>query len=345
MLRVNSKTKLQATIFLVIWPTFNFGLTCIGLYSLNAFTIKNVIEPSLKLWLVFSLAYGALKVIERYQTTLLSNDTLIMRLLVHIVIIIGLFALVSPVVDASLYADTPRIIAIPLALLFTQILVYVAVLHIFEQQQKSFETQLVLKESQLNVLRAQTNPHFLFNTMNLITSEIMDNPENAVEIVYDLSDLLRNNIALSNQSFTTVSEEFHMVELFLTLQQKRFKERLDYEMDIGEGTQNLKIPALLLQPAIENAIKHAVAPYPKSAKIQVRSFISDARLVVEITDSGPNFDDQKVIEHDGFRILRKTLALHYPNQNDLSLTSTEHGGLLRLSFPAHAFSLEQKDAK
>jgi LytS/YehU family sensor histidine kinase len=259
--------------------------------------------------------------------------------------IIGLFALVSPVVDPSFYADTPRVIVVPLALLFTQILVYVAVLHIFEQQQKSFETQLILKEFELNVLRAQSNPHFLFNTLNLITSEIIDNPENALEIVYDLSDLLRSNIALSNQAFTTVSEEFHLVELFLTLQQKRFKERLDYEMDIGEGTQNLKIPALLLQPAIENAIKHAVAPYPESAKIQVRSFKSGARLVVEITDSGPNFDDQKVIEHEGFRILRKTLSLHYPSENDLTLTSTEHGGLLHLSFPAHAYSLEQKSAK
>ncbi len=338
---MSNKTKLQAAIFLLIWPAFNFGLTCIGLYSLNAFTINKVLEPGLKLWLVFSLAFGLLKVIERFQTKLLRNYTLAMRLFVHAIIIFGLFILVSPVVDPSVYVDTLRIIVVPLALLFTQIIVYVAVLHIFEQQQKSFETQLILKESELYILRAQSNPHFLFNTMNLITSEIVDNPENAVEIVYDLSDLLRSNISASNQTFTTVSEEFHLVELFLTLQQKRFRDRLEFEIDIGEGTQNLKIPSLLLQPAIENAIKHAVSPYPESAKIEMRSLLNNRKLVIEIQDSGPEFDDRNITEQEGFRILRKTLELHYPNQHDLSLTSTEYGGLLRISIPNQVYSLEQ----
>lgn len=299
--------------------------------------------PALKLWFVFAFAFCVLKTIEVVSGKLLRSGSFFKRLFIHSIIIIGLLSLVSPIVDVAVYSDMPRVIVVPLALLLLQIVLYVTALHIYEQQQKAFETQLIVKESELNALRAQSNPHFLFNTLNLITSEIIEDPDNAVEIVYDLSDLLRTNIALSTQSFTSVSEEFNLITLFLTLQQKRFKDRLEYAVDTGEGTQNVKIPALLLQPAIENAIKHAVAPYPGSASIQVTSTINDGKLIIEVHDSGPAFEDDRIIEHEGFRILRKTLALHYPDNHHLSLKSSEHGGVLRIIMPAEVYSLDQLD--
>jgi len=208
------------------------------------------------------------------------------------------------------------------------------VLRLFAQQKRSFEIAANLKEAELGVLRAQSNPHFLFNTLNLIASEISRDAENAKNIVFDLADLLRSNLKMAQQSGVTLSAELRLVSLYLTLQQQRFRDRLTFNVDVEPGTEGLAVPALLLQPVIENTVKWAVAPFAAAAHIELRAHRRDDVLDIEICDTGPVFDDASVVEGNGFRILRQTLELHYPGQWDVALTSTPDGRRMRIRFPA-----------
>jgi len=192
---------------------------------------------------------------------------------------------------------------------------------------------LALQETELNMLRSQSNPHFLFNTLNLITSEISADPDNAKEIVFDLADLLRSNIKMVQKRFTTVAEEMKLVNLYLAIQQKRFKDRLSFHIDLDPDTKQLKMPALLLQPVVENTVKYAVAPYAAKAHIAVVTQVKQNKLYICFKDTGPAFDDTQIIEGNGFRILRETLALHYRDDYKLELRSTADGGELKLRLP------------
>jgi LytS/YehU family sensor histidine kinase len=183
-------------------------------------------------------------------------------------------------------------------------------------------------------LKSQSNPHFLFNTLNLITAEISTDPNRARETVFDLADLLRSSIKLAEERLVSVTEEMHLVSLYLNLQQRRFRDRLTFSIEIDPRTAELQIPSLLLQPVVENTIKWAVAPYADPASIEIATRLCGGRLSIVVKDSGPAFDEDKIVEGNGFRILRRTLDLQYQANYQLSLSSTADGGVFSLDLPA-----------
>jgi len=144
---------------------------------------------------------------------------------------------------------------------------------------------------------------------------------------------LRSNIKLAEQRLVKLSEELHLLSLYLGLQQRRFKERLTVSFEIDPRTEDIQIPSLLLQPVIENTIKWAVAPYAGPASVEVATERRGDRFSIVIKDSGPAFDDGSIVEGDGFRILRRTLDLQYHDNYQLSLSSTEEGGVFSLELP------------
>lgn len=323
----------QTLIFLLIWPGANLLISTTVLFVMDALQWQVILTAATKLWLAFSLTFILITRLEAWYPAL-PTSALWRQLSVHLLVILALFSLFSPVVPEPENVQWQRVSVLPFILLALQIAVYVAVMSVFQQQQDSFDTRLHLQEAELNVLRAQGNPHFLFNTLNLIVAEISEDPDNAREIVFDLSDLLRSTTALTHQKFTTVKDELKLVSLYLTLQQKRFKDRLTFDLDVSPDTTSLQIPALLMQPIIENTVKHAVAPYAKPAHIAVMVGLSNGQLRVEVKDTGPAFKADEIEEATGFHIVRKTLGLHYPHQHHVSLISTPQGGYLEMLIPA-----------
>lgn len=329
-----NRKQLQKLVFLIILPMTNLLFVAAVLYDNEKFDIQTIGNVAIRVWAIFGLAFVVFKSLEEYLPKVIRKDCFVCQLALHILIIVGIASFFAPVFARPEGLLPTQSLEVPRLFIFTlEITLYLIVLRILDEQANAFSTMLVLKESELNVLRSQSNPHFLFNTLNLINSEISDDPDNAKEIVYDLADLLRKYLKMAQQSFTTVSEELKLVNLYLTLQQKRFKNRLTFDIEVAHEARRLQIPALLLQPVVENTIKYGVAPYAAKAHVKVETNLIDKNLVVVFKDTGPLFDDKDIEEGDGFRILRKTLDLHYANNYEMSLKSTKTGGEFKVCIP------------
>lgn len=328
-----NRRKIQRLVFLLVLPITNLLFINAVLIDLGWFSINKFFEIAAKMWLVFTLTFTLVHLIQRYVMTQPQHQVFWKQLTLHIVVIFTVSSFFSPLIEFVTPAPITQTHVGPRFIITLEIIVYLMILRTMEQKEHAMLTALALKETELNMLRSQSNPHFLFNTLNLITSEISSDPENAREIVFDFADLLRSNINMAQQSFATVSDELKLVSLYLTLQQKRFKDRITFDIKQDENTGQLKIPALLLQPVVENTVKYAVAPYAIPCHISIESRITDGKLNIVFKDSGPEFNDTNIAEGNGFRILRKTLSLRYPGNFHMALRSTEHGGLFTITLP------------
>jgi sensor histidine kinase YesM len=137
---------------------------------------------------------------------------------------------------------------------------YIVVMYRDLQERLKAEARLneLLKESELNVLKSQINPHFLFNSLNSVSSLTMTNPEKAQEMVIRLSDFLRYSVSANTHRFVPLEKELENIERYLEIEKVRFGKKLEYVNHIEPQCQRVMIPAMLLQPLFENAIKHGV---------------------------------------------------------------------------------------
>ena len=328
-----TQDRLQLLAFLVIFPLVNSLFAATALWDLGLFNVEWLLALTVRLWLVFGASLLLLIAFQTLLPDLFNTEKFFLQLAIHSAVVVGMGIVFAPTEAPALHLTQSNNLIMARVLIILELIVYLSIRRILVQQQKVFGAALLQKETELYVLRAQSNPHFLFNTLNLIASEISENPANAKEIVFDLSDLMRTNLKLAQQRFTTVKEELTLVELYLTLQQKRFKDRLTFDIDMAPESTHILMPALLLQPVVENTIKHGIAPYKAHGHISLQVTLHPPFIEIIVKDSGPRFDDAKIDEGEGFRILRQTLRLRYQDRFELSLISTENGGVLTLRIP------------
>lgn len=334
--------QFQKWVFLFVWPLINTLFAASILFDLGKFDFQLFVVVVVKLWIVFGLSFLVIQLLGSYFSKLVPTNCFWRQLGLHVFIIVGIASFFAPVFTLPSAMQYPQTLIISRAVVIMEIIIYLIVLQVLNQQERSYASALALRETELNMLRFQSNPHFLFNTLNLITAEISSNPDNAKEIVFDLADLPRSNIRMAQQRFTTVYEELKLVTLYLTLQQKRFKDRLTFDIELDPETKNRQIPALLLQPVVENTVKYAVAPYASKAHINVEIRLLRDKLSIVFKDTGPPFDSSQIVEGNGFRILRKTLDLNYSGGYEIHLRSTPTGGIFTICLPTSSDRLKNE---
>ncbi|HEX8192997.1 MAG TPA: histidine kinase [Allosphingosinicella sp.] len=152
-----------------------------------------------------------------------------------------------------------------------------------EQERHAAELQVRAQEAQVRALRYQINPHFLFNTLNAIAALVRDAPAKAEEMVLQLSDFFRKTLAVNPTEDLTLKEEVDLQRLYLEIERTRFPDRLRFDVALEQGTTDARVPALLLQPLVENAVKHGVArsEAPTCIRIRARSDGAMLEIVVE----------------------------------------------------------------
>jgi signal transduction histidine kinase len=198
------------------------------------------------------------------------------------------------------------------------------------EELKAAQLEARLIETELKALRQQMHPHFLFNTMNTIAVLVRENRnDEAVSLLARLSSLLRMSLDNTGVPEVTLRQEVAFLEKYLEIQQARFSDRLAVAIDISLEAMEARIPNLLLQPIVENAIIHGVAPKAGAGRVEVRGRVSEGNLHLEVCDDGPGLPGGagRAKEGIGLANTRERLAKIYGARSHLSLRSEPGRGV------------------
>lgn len=196
------------------------------------------------------------------------------------------------------------------------------------QEQERHAAELVVKaqEAQVRALRYQINPHFLFNTLNAIAALIRDAPDRAEDMVVQLSDFFRRSLAVNPMEDLTLSQEVGLQRLYLEIERTRFPERLRLDVALEGDSGEARVPALLLQPLVENAVKHGVARSEGLTCIRILARVDgpDLEIVVEndAVAEGPGSSGEKV----GLQNVAERLRSRFGDQASLMSGEVAEGG-------------------
>ena len=213
-----------------------------------------------------------------------------------------------------------------------------------ELQASALATELV--RTRLEVLRMQLNPHFLFNTLHTISALIHENPDDADRIVARLSELLRVSLEQSDSQEVPLRQELIFLERYLQIEQTRFQDRLAVQMEIESGLDNVLVPSLILQPLVENAIRHGIEPREDTGRVKIAARRLDGMLELKVSDNGPGLSEAEVAprrEGVGLSNTRSRLSHLYGADHRFELTPASGGGLeARLLIPCRTEAGECK---
>ena len=207
-----------------------------------------------------------------------------------------------------------------------------------ERELVASQLRTQLAQAQLQALRMQLNPHFLFNAMNTIAMQVRKAAnEDAVRMLAGLSDLLRYMLEDSRPTEVPLAEEMVFIERYLAIEQVRFQDRLRIEVDTAPGTAQALVPTLILQPLVENAIRHGISRRAQAGRVAIRARRTDDNLILEIEDDGPGLDsDTTPVPGTGLGLknTRARLEQLYPDNHGFELSTSHSGGtLVRLRIP------------
>lgn len=183
-------------------------------------------------------------------------------------------------------------------------LIYFSV-YFFENYKKAEIESLIwesaVKDFELKTLKAQLNPHFMFNAMNSIRSLIEEDPQRAKKAVTQLSNILRYSLKIERKETVSLEDEIQTVTDYLELEYIRFEERLKYSINIAPETAKIELPPMMIQTLVENALKHGVAKRTEGGFISLVSSINNNSLIIEIKNSG-QLSEEDLLNATGFGI-------------------------------------------
>ncbi len=260
-----------------------------------------------------------------------------------------------PVLDVGDLRDGRRLLSDDVALLEAVALAIarrIDVLRVTEERyardRREQEILQLATEAELRALRSQLNPHFLFNALTTIGYLIQAAPQRALSTLYRLTDLLRAVLRRSTADYVTLQEEVEIIEAYLAIERARFEERLQVTIDIPPELRGLRVPPLLLQPLVENAIKHGVSPLKRGGRVDVIARIEvgaesaahpgPPRLTLVVSDSGVGMDAQGDAWRRsgglGLANVERRLARHFGDAATLRVSAVPgHGTTVSVSLP------------
>lgn len=186
-----------------------------------------------------------------------------------------------------------------------------------------------LAQAQLQALKMQLHPHFLFNTLHSISSLVLEDPRRANSMIAQLGDFLRLTLEHSEEQTVPLRQEIEFLEKYLEIEQVRFQDRLMVDFSIEPAALSAEVPHLILQPIVENAIRHAIAPRAARGLIRINGTQSDGFVRLEVRDNGPGLRSGGDFETKGLGLknVRARLKQLYGSCFTLRLLNNSEGGL------------------
>jgi len=205
--------------------------------------------------------------------------------------------------------------------------------HLENQRKLKLEGELrtAALKSELSAIKAQLNPHFLYNVFNTISASVPAENERTRRMIAELSDLFRYQLKASQVEKVPLQEELEFIHNYLELEKERFEERLNIQFDVDKEIMNEMIPPMLLQPLVENSIKHGLSSLIEGGTITVRIKRKEEKLFFEISDTGIGVEDKEAVFDKGIGLTNTKLRLEKLYQTTLNLSDNDPKGL-KISF-------------
>jgi sensor histidine kinase YesM len=188
-------------------------------------------------------------------------------------------------------------------------------------------------EARLRSLESRIHPHFLFNTLNSISSLIAVNPARAEQIVGRLATLLRASLDNSNQTLIPLQQELAMVESYLDIERVRFGDKLRGSTEVSEELRSVKVPPMSVQALVENAVKHGITPQSSGGVIVVAASVEQGSLKIEVRDTGPGFNLTAVPAGHGLENLVERLDALFGSQAGLNVFRRDGHSVVEMFLP------------
>ena len=243
------------------------------------------------------------------------------------------FATVSPYTVDIRLAERPfaqRVTSLLAFQLHLEVLRYFAVVaieHTLSYHRQAREREVALAEARLEVLKRQLQPHFLFNTLNSISVLMFENVALANRMLLRLSELLRAGLTNDSPHEVSLERELAFLERYLDIERIRFGDRLTVDVDVDATALHARVPNLILQPLVENAIKYGVAAVDRPSTVSIRAEKAGGELHLQVRDDGPGIA-RNAKRGVGLSNTEARLRQLYGSQQKLELTSPADGGLL-----------------
>jgi len=188
-----------------------------------------------------------------------------------------------------------------------------------KEEIKNLKWEALKNEIELNKLKSQLNPHFMFNSMNTIRALIDENPKKAKLAVTQFSNILRSNLLMGRQKLIPLEQEIKLVNDYLAVESYRYEERLSFEINIDPKSNGIMVPPLMIQTLVENGIKHGISKLPSGGEILVTTKLSEKGLEIRIINTGQYQSSN--IPSTGFGLVntRERLALLYGKNAKMSI--------------------------
>jgi two-component system, LytTR family, sensor kinase len=279
--------------------------------------------------------------VRRVGTWLVHLTACAVVAMVHSALIAGLVVLLNPLAESPAPGPFTSVWSyrfyngvLSYLLLYAAILAISYILdareRLMREQTETARLNEQLSKAQLDALRRQIEPHFLFNTLNAIAGLVRERRnEAAVSMIAGLSDFLRRVLDESKRQQVPLGEEMEFLKKYLDIQKLRFAERLDLKMDVPEELFDAQVPSLILQPMVENAVKHGIAKRVQGGAIRISAFRSNGRITLSVYNDGPKLplDWEKTHSGIGISNVRTRLQGLYGNGFQLNMRNQEPGGV------------------
>lgn len=201
-----------------------------------------------------------------------------------------------------------------------------------EKELKEAQLQSLNREAEVRALKSQINPHFLFNTLNTIFALIGGDTQKAKSTVTRLSDLLRYSLSGFNQDFVPLTKELDAVKTYLAIEKERFGARLQVEFHVDAQLAAYEVPPMILQPIVENAVKHGISTSKEPGLIEIRIHRNESFMEIEVKNTGKKLANCMVYSENnngiGLKNLRQRLSRIYEQQAELITEPQENGGFI-----------------
>ena len=326
-----------AYVFFCLLYTFTLTISELS-YSKDPFEkilgryFKNqVIDYSIKFILTIPIWFLYFRIIQQWQIT--KKIVLhLLTLLVFVAIWQQLFYFITDQLGTGHLQGVAQIwdIYIPTFVYIIQFSIF----HAFEyysevQKQKEIEAQLrqVSLQSELSAIKAQLNPHFLYNVFNTISASVPPEMEQTREMIASLADMFRYQLRASQADFVPLKDEINFVEEYLNLEKLRFGQRLQVKIEVEKRLLEEKIPPMILQPLVENAIKHGISSLIEGGEVSIKILKVNNKLHFEIADTGVGLKPNEVVLGKGIGLTNTQIRLEKTYNSSLQFIDNQPKGL------------------